>query len=65
MNIIEARKLCVGDTVIHKYLKTEWVVIEAHSTKSNDATFRHKLQLKDSVRKHTFTQKHLELWNVK
>ena len=63
MTLEEARNLQIGDVVVHKFLKTEWTVVEAHATKTNEATFRHVLQL--GFRKQRFNEKGLHLWELK
>lgn len=62
MNIKEARSLKNGDIITHKFLKTQWEVIEAKPTKSNEGTFRHVLQQVGTVRKQRFNETKLHLW---
>ncbi len=62
MDIVSARNLRIGDIVKHKHLNSEWRVIEVRNIKKNKGKFRHKLQMLNSVRTYTFTEKGLELW---
>lgn len=65
MNIVEARNLKVGNVLVHKFLKTEWIIIEAKPTKKNKGTFRHVLQQVGTVRKQRFNEKGLHLWSIR
>lgn len=62
MILQEAQALKVGDKVTHKYLRTEWEVVEARLYKTNAGRVRHKLKYKQAGA--ILDENKLHLWEV-